>query len=232
MRQEEKELKEKLEKDPTAAGQGIEPLCQAEFESKLAAYESPFEDYNELMLQYGFVSLFSTAFPLCGVMALVNNIVEIRSDAYKLIVAHQRPIPRMAEDIGSWYNIMELMTYISVMTNCALVWFTSSFPEENNYSTTQKIWGFILSEHIIIVFKVFIAYIIPDVPEKTKEAMEREAYVNKKLAEEALEEQVKERNKQAGIGASWFNLSPRSSTLIKESDLYNDSDPKDVAFME
>ena len=54
------------------------------------------------VIQYGFVSLFSAAFPLCALLALLNNIIEIRSDASKLLRCHQRPIPRSAEDIGSW----------------------------------------------------------------------------------------------------------------------------------
>jgi hypothetical protein len=40
---------------------------------------------NVLVLQYGFVTLFVAAFPLAPLFALLNNIGEIRLDAYKML---------------------------------------------------------------------------------------------------------------------------------------------------
>lgn len=37
----------------------------------------------------GYVVLFSAAFPLAGLCALANNLLEIRSDAFKLAHVHQ-----------------------------------------------------------------------------------------------------------------------------------------------
>eukprot|EP00657_Telonema_sp_P-1_P009422 TRINITY_DN3609_c0_g1_i2.p1 TRINITY_DN3609_c0_g1~~TRINITY_DN3609_c0_g1_i2.p1 ORF type:complete len:762 (-),score=247.85 TRINITY_DN3609_c0_g1_i2:108-2393(-) len=145
-------LEEKAMKQASAEAGNLDeevaPMTQAEFEGKLQVYESPFEDYNEMILQLGFVSFFAVAFPLCALMALVNNVIEIRSDAFKLLAAHQRPEPRQAEDIGSWYTIMDVMTYISIATNCAVVFFVSSFG--NEFSKDGKVWGFIIAEHIVV----------------------------------------------------------------------------------
>jgi len=138
---EEKKLKEAQQHNSPGIESGetavdstvqVDPLCQAETESKLAQYtlQDHFKDYNELVIQYGFVSLFSAAFPLCALLALVNNVVEIRSDAGKMLSVMQRPKPRNAEDLGSWFAIMDVMTYICVLTNCMLVWFTSSAVED------------------------------------------------------------------------------------------------------
>jgi len=35
------------------------------------------------VIQYGFVTLFVSAFPLAPLLALINNVFEIRLDAYK-----------------------------------------------------------------------------------------------------------------------------------------------------
>ncbi|XP_065556152.1 anoctamin-6-like [Artemia franciscana] len=42
-------------------------------------------EYLELAAQYGFVTLFVAAFPLAPLFALINCIIEIRVDAFKLV---------------------------------------------------------------------------------------------------------------------------------------------------
>ena len=37
-----------------------------------------FDEYLELVIQYGFVTMFSAAFPLAPLFALANNIMEVR----------------------------------------------------------------------------------------------------------------------------------------------------------
>ena len=41
------------------------------------------------VIQYGFVTLFVAAFPLGPYFALINNLLEIRLDAYKFMVVFQ-----------------------------------------------------------------------------------------------------------------------------------------------
>ncbi|RHY31801.1 hypothetical protein DYB32_003155 [Aphanomyces invadans] len=63
-----------------------EHCSQEELQAMLAPYEESeaFQDYNEMVIQYGFVTLFVVAFPLTPVMALANNILEIHVDAFKV----------------------------------------------------------------------------------------------------------------------------------------------------
>ena len=42
-------------------------------------------EYLELAIQYGFITLFVAAFPLAPLFALINNVLEIRLDATKVI---------------------------------------------------------------------------------------------------------------------------------------------------
>lgn len=57
------------------------------------------------------------AFPLAPFFALLNNVVEIRLDAYKWITQMRRPLAERVEDIGAWYGILQGITYTSVVTN-------------------------------------------------------------------------------------------------------------------
>jgi len=65
-------------------------------------YEDTYEDYLEMLIQFGYVTLFSSAFPMAAVCALLNNVIEIRSDAFKLCMTFQRPFGELVEDIGIW----------------------------------------------------------------------------------------------------------------------------------
>ncbi|KAK2087654.1 Anoctamin-8 [Saguinus oedipus] len=82
-------------------------LTQAELESCMKKYEArppqdTFQDYQEMFVQFGYVVLFSSAFPLAALCALVNNLIEIRSDAFKLCTGLQRPFGQRVESIGQW----------------------------------------------------------------------------------------------------------------------------------
>ncbi|MEQ2174248.1 hypothetical protein GOODEAATRI_005930 [Goodea atripinnis] len=69
-------------------------------------------DYQEMFVQFGYVVLFSSAFPLAAMCALINNIIEIRSDAFKLCTGLQRPFGVRVESIGQWQHFAVLLKYI------------------------------------------------------------------------------------------------------------------------
>ena len=86
-----------------------------------------FYEYLEMVIQYGFVTIFVSAFPLAPFFALLNNIFELRLDAKKLLVHHRRPVAVRVKDIGVWLQIMEALGRISVFTNALIIAFTSEF---------------------------------------------------------------------------------------------------------
>ncbi len=63
---------------------------------------SSLADYAEVAILYGYTAMFITALPVASFFALISTMVEIRGDGWKLFNIHQRPIPKTAEDIGSW----------------------------------------------------------------------------------------------------------------------------------
>lgn len=58
------------------------------------------------VIQYGFVTIFVAAFPLAPLFALINNIIEIRLDAYKFVTQWKRPLAVRAQDIGRSFLMM------------------------------------------------------------------------------------------------------------------------------
>ena len=61
----------------------------------------------ELAIQYGFITLFVAAFPLAPLFALINNALEIRLDAIKVIV---KPFSNQGFDIK--ISLKELLNFL------------------------------------------------------------------------------------------------------------------------
>jgi hypothetical protein len=136
-----------------------------------------FEEYRELVVQFGFCTLFVTAFPIAPIFALINNVMEIRVDAYKLLTQHRRPIAQGAQDIGksiqktttygyglewrrflcfypnvslgSWETILMMLSHISVLTNACLIAFQSTWMEQNVF---MKLPGTLLTVRLLFIF--------------------------------------------------------------------------------
>ncbi|CAF1287960.1 unnamed protein product, partial [Didymodactylos carnosus] len=76
-----------------------------------------FYEYLELVLQFGFVTMFIVSFPLAPLFALINNLFEIRVDALKVIKELRRPVASRSMSIGTWNNIISVMAKIAVLSN-------------------------------------------------------------------------------------------------------------------
>ncbi|XP_041032704.1 anoctamin-7-like isoform X1 [Carcharodon carcharias] len=100
---------------------------------QLLPCEGLFDEYLEMVLQFGFITIFVAACPLAPLCALLNNWVEIRLDANKFVCEYRRPIVERAQGIGIWFRILEIITTIAVITNAFLIAFTSDFLPRQYY---------------------------------------------------------------------------------------------------
>jgi anoctamin-10/anoctamin-7 len=140
-----------------------------------------FDDYSAMVAQFGYMTMFVSAFPLCTVLALVNNYVQMRVDAWRLCQLTRRPEPRQVTDIGMWYTVLELTGVLSVLTNAALISFTGQIVAM--YTWPWRIWTFVLFTVFILVIKQVIAIVIPDTPHEVDIQLKRNEFVVNKVAE-------------------------------------------------
>ncbi|NWV02769.1 ANO2 protein, partial [Ptilonorhynchus violaceus] len=84
-------------------------------------------EYMEMIIQFGFVTLFVASFPLAPLFALLNNIIEVRLDAKKFVTELRRPDTVREKDIGIWYNILSGIGKLSVIINAFVIAVTSDF---------------------------------------------------------------------------------------------------------
>ena len=58
------------------------------------------DEYLEMVIQFGSITLFVVGFPYAPFFALANNVFEMRLDATKFLKHYRRPVPQRARDIG------------------------------------------------------------------------------------------------------------------------------------
>ena len=78
----------------------------------------------ELVVQFGYIVLFSVVFPLGAFMSLVNNHIKINSTV-KNLRYYRRFKAEVSDGIGSWMKSLEILSQISIFLNCATLYFTS-----------------------------------------------------------------------------------------------------------
>nr|XP_025954493.1 anoctamin-10 isoform X2 [Dromaius novaehollandiae] len=157
-----KRMKKKMYSQKTDTGLSL--VEQVNLEKGMGTYFGTFDDYLELFLQFGYVSLFSCVYPLAAVFAVLNNVTEIYSDALKMCRVYKRPFAEPTASIGVWQLAFETMSVISVVTNCILIGMSPQvnalFPD----SKMDLILTVALVEHMLLAMKFVMAFVIPDKP--------------------------------------------------------------------
>ncbi|XP_061356624.1 anoctamin-like protein At1g73020 [Gastrolobium bilobum] len=121
-----------------------------------------FDDFLELALQFGMILMFACAFPPAFAFAAVNNIMEIRTDALKLLAILRRPVPRAAATVGAWLNIFQFLILMSICTNCALLaWL---FDEEGKWKIEPGLVAILIIEHVLLLIKFGFSRLVPEEP--------------------------------------------------------------------
>ncbi|XP_070784806.1 anoctamin-6 isoform X1 [Enoplosus armatus] len=109
----------------TKTSEKVIPRWEQDYRLQTVSKLGLFYEYLEMVIQFGFVTLFVASFPLAPVLALVNNLFEIRVDAWKITTQFRRIVPEKAQDIGAWQPILQGIAILAVATNAMIIAFTS-----------------------------------------------------------------------------------------------------------
>lgn len=113
----------------------------------------------------GYVVLFSAAFPLAALCALANNLLEIRSDAFKLVHVHQRPFGQRVANIGTWQTALSFLSLAAVIVNCTLIGLSGQVSRLwPGLSTAQTILLIVALEHVMLGLRSALNWILPELP--------------------------------------------------------------------
>lgn len=150
-------------------------------------------------MQFGYLTTFSVVWPLTPLCFLVNNWIELRSDAVKICFEMRRPVPLRSDTIGPWLENLGFLTWLGSVTSAALV-FLFSGDEPGVETSLQRInsWGFllciILSEQLYFSIRFLVRYGVSQLEsrglrqERRAQFLARKRYLEETLGGEAPEE--------------------------------------------
>ena len=120
---------------------GLRITDPTERQIKRMPFESTFDYFNDRSIQFGYVVLFAPAYPLAPFWALINNIIEIRSQAYQMCHGFRRPVWKARESIGSWFIVLNVLGFLAVITNASMIAFVGSQQSRNPWFGDSDLSG-------------------------------------------------------------------------------------------
>ncbi|KAF8925756.1 calcium-activated chloride channel-domain-containing protein [Dissophora ornata] len=170
-------------------------LKRVQKQSDLPVYDVN-EDYAEMVLQFGYVSLFSVIWPLTGLCAFINNWVELRSDAAKISYNARRPIPSRTDSIGPWLDNLHNITWFSSLTNASILYlFHGADGHGPRLSFGMLLMWLLVSEHAYMGLRSAVGLALDSIPTQAE---------------------LNVRKKEFGVKSSWLS---RLSAAISVNDL-------------
>lgn len=136
---------------------------------------------DEFVVQYGYITLFAMACPLVSLLAALHNLVAMRSQSFLLCQMYQRPMPPPSEEysggtMGSWSTALSLMVHVSVVTNCALVFFSMKSVQEWFPDTLARVLLFFAAEHVILALGRIVDSLVPATTQRILDEHAREQH--------------------------------------------------------
>jgi anoctamin-10 len=171
------------------------------------------DDIAEMVIQFGYLALFSPVWPLIPVGFFINNWFELRSDFLKICVEYQRPTPARSDGIGPWVASMECLTWLGSISSAAIVHIFGSQRVLGDYlglgTWTSLPITILFSEHIFMGFRAAVRFALSRIGSEQTRKERAERYVKRKKYLDELQANAshldikeKERRKSVRINAA------------------------------
>ena len=87
--------------------------------------------YNEAISQMSLVVYYACVFPLAPLFSVVTNLIDFDIKLRSLGTYDRRQWSEIASGIGDWSGVMELMSFIAIPLNIAVIYFARTPPPED-----------------------------------------------------------------------------------------------------
>lgn len=167
------------------------------------------------------MSLFVAAFPIAPFLALLNNVLEVKVDSYKVCILSRRPEMPEAADIGTWQLIFQIMGFAAVISNASVILFTGNFVGDD-VDDSRRVWLWVLFIAVVMSLKVLIDFLVPDVPGDVAIQLKRQEFLVRKVFnlerdDEGLSEEDKRISRSRTLNTVVGTVDPYIGELMAKS---------------
>ncbi|EWG50998.1 hypothetical protein FVEG_10114 [Fusarium verticillioides 7600] len=173
------------------------------------------DDIAEIVLQFGYLALFSPVWPIIPMGFLINNWIELRSDFAKISLEHQRPAPVRSGGIGPWIYSLEALTWLGSICTAAIVHLFSVDKVGNTMGSwaTLPVTVFI-SEHVLLLLRSLVRFVLKQIGSERIREDYNQRYANRVKYLQELET----KKQQSGLAVREAHRERRKSVLVMERD--------------
>ncbi|KAF4037169.1 Calcium-activated chloride channel [Phytophthora infestans] len=134
----------------------------------------------EVVLQFGYVTMFVSVLPVAPLFALLSNVVAMRLDVLSCTQTKRRPPFESETEVSTFTSILEFMSFAAVAVNCAVLFFTTRSDLEsliqvvrpswraeesmtdNSSAYVTELWLLLVVEHVVLGTKALLSLVIDD----------------------------------------------------------------------
>jgi hypothetical protein len=140
-------------------------MSSAEKQSKKEEFDV-YEDMDEILILYGYCTLFVVACPWAPMLCLFSCILECFLDQKKLVLLYRRPMPEPAVTNEPWDTAFDVFSILAMLTNAAVYIFAGHSLDA--WSHTSKVALFIAIEFATVFVRGLVGVILPSMPRRVK----------------------------------------------------------------
>jgi len=140
-------------------------LSSAERQSKKEDFDL-YEDMDEILILYGYTTLFVVAAPWVPALALISTSLECFLDQKKLVLLFRRPMPQSAANNEPWDTAFDIFGILAMMTNVAITVFTAE--TFSDWSHRSRLFLFVGVEHVLIICRILYSVLAPAMPHSVR----------------------------------------------------------------
>ncbi|KAL7532498.1 hypothetical protein ACHAXR_004666, partial [Thalassiosira sp. AJA248-18] len=140
------------------------------WEEMMLSEHDSFTEYLFAVTQFAYVTCFSVVLPITPLIVLINHLLNMRLDAFKICRGRRRPLSQKTGGIGVWNHVLHIVTVIAILTNCSLMALTR----------LQFSWlavGIAIGwEHFMLLVKYIMQLTVSTMPAAVQNDMKRKKY--------------------------------------------------------
>lgn len=100
--------------------------CKKQDYQESQEIDGTMSDYSTVIIEFGLVAMFGLSYPLVFILSLASGICQTHLDKFKIFYFSRRPVAKSAKSIGFWNNVLRFIQGASILTNAAIIAFTSN----------------------------------------------------------------------------------------------------------
>ena len=162
-----------------------------------------FPEYIQAIVQFAYVTCFSVVLPITPIICLMNHVLSMRFDAYKVCRTRNRPLASKTGGLGVWEHVLHIVSVIAVLTNCFLMGFTNSQlrwigDQIGDLGLFCVVVGW---EHVMLLIKYIMTASISTLPRAVKDEMKRDLHKMERMQSSNMRAKTDRRTKHSRQGS-------------------------------